>query len=95
MEAPEEAGVVSAHIHRLCPCGSLAASRSPTCLACGCQMPVNGPSKDTLTNVERALLERDAADVQHAFDDEDEDRRLSQWEADMCEAWLVRARAAL
>lgn len=43
----------------------------------------------------RALLERDAADVQHAFDDEDEDRRLSQWEADMCEAWLVRARAAL
>lgn len=43
----------------------------------------------------RALLERDVADVQHAFDDEDEDRRLSQWEADMCEAWLVRARAAL
>ena len=26
-------------------------------------MPVNGPSKDTLTNVERALLERDVADV--------------------------------
>lgn len=43
----------------------------------------------------RALLARDVADVQHALDDDDEDRRLSQWEADMCEAWLVRARAVL
>ena len=50
---------------------------------------------EPLTDVERAVLARDVADVQHALDDDDEDRRLSKWEASVCEAWLTRARAAL
>lgn len=45
--------------------------------------------------VGRALLERDVAEVQRALDDESEDSWLTTWEAESCEAWLTRARAAL
>ena len=44
---------------------------------------------------DRALLVRDAAEVQRALDDESEDSWLTTWEAESCEAWLTRARAAL
>lgn len=73
--------------------------RCPTCNrpkdTCPGRACFDARERERLSDVERAVLARDVADVQHALDDDDEDRRLSKWEASVCEAWLTRARAAL
>lgn len=44
---------------------------------------------------ERALLERDVADVERAVVDPSDSGALTGWERHDCEAWLARVKAVL
>lgn len=44
---------------------------------------------------ERALLERDVAEVQRAIDEPDDSRALTSWKDHDCREWLARAKAVL
>lgn len=83
-------------------------SREADCLTCGGPVHTTTASGDAFCvpcssanergwteGYDRALLERDAAEVQRALDDESEDSWLTTWEAESCEAWLTRARVVL
>lgn len=63
----------------------------PMCLAC------ERKSEALATDVDRALLERDVREVEHAiaYSDWSENGLLTVWERHDCAAWLTRARAAL